>query len=270
MLLAAIQFKTRGVKDIREKGLSMIEKALKRKPDFILLHELFNTIYFPQYRAEEYFRLAEEIPGETTEKIASLIRGTGATVIASIFEREDKNHYLSAAVVDPDIGVIGTYRKLHIPTIPGIYETYYFKPGDKGHVVFRAQKANISIMLCYDRHFPESARIYGLKGADILFVSAATPKSARHIWYIEMQAHAFSNLYYLVCANRCGTEGGIDFLGRSFICDYRGKIMEEASEDKDEIIYAEVDIDEARKARLESAFYRDRHPELYREVAAQG
>lgn len=269
MLVAAIQFKTGDAKDIRGKGLSLIEKALKKKPDFILFHELFNTIYFPQYRAEEYFELAEEIPGDTTEKISSLVKGTGTTVIASIFEREKKNHYISAAVIDPERGVIGTYRKLHIPTVTGIHETYYFKPGDKGHVLFITPKANISVMLCYDRHFPESARIYGLKGADIIFVSASTPKSARHIWYTEMQAHAFSNLYYLVCANRCGTEGGIDFLGRSFICDYRGKIMEEASEDNDEIIYAEINIDEARKARQESAFYRDRRPELYREVAVK-
>lgn len=267
MLVAAIQFKTGDAKDIRDKGLSLIGEALKKKPDFILLHELFNTIYFPQYKTEDYFELAEEVPGETTERIGSLLKGTGTTVIASIFERDMNDHYISAAVIDPDRGVIGTYRKLHIPTITGIHETYYFKPGDKGHVLFKTSKANISVMLCYDRHFPESARIYGLKGAEIMFVSASTPRSARHIWYTEMQAHAFSNLYYLVCANRCGTEGGIDFLGRSFICDYRGKIIEEASEDNDEIIYAEVNLDEARKAREESAFYRDRRPELYREVA---
>ncbi len=266
MLVSAIQFKTGNSRDIGEKGLSLIEEALKEKPDFILLHELFNTVYFPQYRGEEYFRLAEEIPGETTGKISSLIRGTGTTVIASLFEREKKNHYLSAAVISGAEGVVGTYRKLHIPTVAGIHEPYYFKPGDRGHRLFRTPKATIAIMLCYDRHFPESARVYGLGDADILFVAASTPKSARNIWYTEMQAHAFSNLYYLVCANRSGTEDGIEFLGRSFICDYLGNIIREASEDSDEIIHAEIDLDAARKARHESAFYRDRRPQLYRRV----
>jgi N-carbamoylputrescine amidase len=122
-------------------------------------------------------------------------------------------------------------------------------------------------MLCYDRHFPESARLYGLKGADLLCVAAATPKSAEKIWLTEMQAHAFSNVLYLACSNRCGREDSIDFLGRSFICDYRGSPVVQAGVDKDEIITAEIDIEKAREARRESPFYRDRRPVLYGKIA---
>jgi len=121
-------------------------------------------------------------------------------------------------------------------------------------------------MLCYDRHFTESARIYGLKDTDILFVCAATPKSARNMWSIELKVHAYSNAYYVACSNRSGKEDKIDFLGTSFICNYKGEIIKKADEDSDEIITVDIDIEKARKARSELTFYRDRRPEMYKEI----
>jgi len=263
MVVSTVQFKTGDTEHIREKGLSLIREALKDKPDFILLQEFFPTIYFPQYKKEEFFGLAEEIPGKTTESIYKVIKGSNTTVIAPVFERAGNNYFCSAAVIHARDGIIGTYRKLHIPSVEGIHETYYFKYGDTGHKIIQTEKSKIAIMLCYDRHFPESARLYGLGGVDILFIAAATPKGARNIWSAEMRAHAFSNVFYLVCANRAGTEDKIEFLGRSFICDYRGNVLAEAGEDADEIVTADINIDEALEARRQSAFYRDRRPELY-------
>jgi N-carbamoylputrescine amidase len=129
--------------------------------------------------------------------------------------------------------------------------------------VFKTRKANIGIMLCYDRHFPESARLYGQGLADILFVASATPKSAAGPWFFEQQAHAFSNCFALVCSNRSGTEDNIEFLGSSFMCDHKGKVVEAAEETGDRIISCEIDIGEIRKAKKELAFFHDRRPSLY-------
>jgi len=267
MIVACVQFKTGGIDSIREKAYSLIEKALVLKPDLIVLQELFTTVYFPQYRDESYFKLAEEIPGPVTEGIRKIVSGTKAVVVAPLFEKWGPWHYCSAAVVDAGEGTIGTYRKLHIPTVKDLNEDYYFKPGDLGYRTFDTTHGRIGIMLCYDRHFPESARIYGLKDVDILVVGAATPKSARPIWLTEMQAHAFSNAFTLSCANRSGTEDKIEFLGTSFICDHKGSVLARAGEEGDEIITAELNIEEARKSRKGLAFYRDRRPELYAELA---
>ncbi len=267
MIISVVQFKTEGVEDIRGRGLSFIEDALKEGPDLVVLQELFTTIYFPQYKDEDYFQLAEEIPGKTTDAIYRIIKSADVAVVAPIFEKYGSEYYCSAAVIDSGSGYLGTYRKLHIPTFKHIHESYYFKGGNLGHRIFQTNKASIGIMLCYDRHFPESARIYGLNNVDIVIVSSATPKSSGKVWFLELQAHAFSNCFSLACSNRSGTEDKIEFLGKSFICNHNGEILAQAGKNSNEIITAEVDIEAARKARNESVFYKDRRPDLYKGIS---
>jgi predicted amidohydrolase len=266
MIVSVIQFETKGKEVVLDRGLELIEKALKGKPDLIVLQELFNTLYFPQYENKEYFGLAEEIPGVTTERIAEKVKGSGTSVVAPIFEKSKDRYFCSAAVVDPERGVVGTYRKLHIPTIPNVNEPYYFHKGDRGHTVFEVAGVSIAVMLCYDRHFPESARLYGLKEVDLLCICSATPKSSAGPWYFEMQAHAFSNCFALACANRSGTEDGAEFLGSSFIADHKGGIVAKCRDAGDCIITTDINIEAIRETRKKLAFYRDRRPDLYREL----
>jgi predicted amidohydrolase len=270
MIVSAIQFETGGKEVVLDKGLSLIQKALRDKPDLIVLQELFNTIYFPQHEKKEYFGLAEKIPGITTQKVEELIRGRNTAVIAPIFEKDIYRYFCSAAVVDSDKGLVGTYRKIHIPTVEKVHEPFYFQGGDLGHTVFEVRGARIGIMLCYDRHFPESARLYGLREIDLLCVCSATPKSAAWPWFFEMQAHAFSNCYALACANRAGTEDGIDFLGSSFISSHKGEILARCGEDGDRIIMADIDLSEIRESKKKLAFYRDRRPDQYDGIATMG
>ena len=266
MKVAVVQYSTEGCNDILGKAIGFIEESLKEKPDFILLPELFNTIYFPQYRDESYFDLATTIPGWVTDRILECIEGKNTTVIAPLFEKNSSNYHCSAAILDSEAGYVGTYRKLHIPSVENIHETYYFKPGDLGHRIFELKGIRFGCMLCYDRHFPESARIYGLGEVDVLFISAATPVGARDVWLTEMLAHAYSNGYYVVCSNRCGVEDRINFLGTSFIGSYNGKVLAKMGESDEGIIYRELDIDEMRTHRSKLAFYRDRRPDLYCEL----
>jgi len=265
--ITVIQFSTEGVENIREKGLKLIEDSLKGNPDFIVLPELFTTKYFPQYRNDDSFKLAEEIPGPTTEGILNIIKGKKATVIASIYEKgEDGKYYCSAAVLNGEKGYLGKYRKLHIPTPQGIHEDYFFTPGNLGHVTFDTPKARIAVMLCYDRHFSESSRIYGLMDIDILFVCSATPVGAKKVWQAELCTHAYLNGYYVACANRSGKEDNIQFLGTSLLCNYKGELIVKADEDGDRIITAEIDINAAREYRKNLSFYRDRRPEIYSDI----
>lgn len=270
MIVSVVQFETGGKEVVLDKGLSLIRKALDDKPDLIVLQELFNTFYFPQYEKKQYFGLAEEIPGLTTKRVEELIRGRNTAVIAPLFEKDGGRYFCSAAVIDSDMGFIGKYRKLHIPTVPTIHEPYYFEKGDLGHVIFERRGARIGIMLCYDRHFPESARIYGLKRADIVCVASATPKAAGGPWFFEMQAHAFSNCFALLCANRAGTEDGIEFLGSSFIADHSGEIVARCGVEEEGIITADIDISKIRESKSKLAFFRDRRPDQYDRIVKMG
>ncbi len=268
--VALIQFSTEGLEtseSIKEKGLNLIKKALEEEPDFIVLPEIFTTKYFPQYKNDSSFQLAEEIPGPTINEIYNLIKGSGTTVVASIYERDGDNYFCSAGIVNGNEGYIGKYRKLHIPTPPGIYEDYFFAKGNLGHVVFEVNGIKFAVMLCYDRHFPESARIYGLNDVDILFVCSATPVGARNVWQQELCTHSYMNGYFVACANRTGTEDKIQFLGSSLISSYKGELIIKAEENEEKIITAELNIDEARVYRRNLSFYRDRRPELYREIS---
>ncbi len=267
--VAVVQFSTEGLskkEDIKAKGLKLIKDAAEKNADFIVLPEIFTTRYFPQYKDDESFKLAEEIPGPTTDEIYRIIEGNNTTVIASIYEKEGDKYFCSAAIINGKRGYIGKYRKLHIPTPPGIYEDYFFKPGDLGHVIFEVNGVKFAVMLCYDRHFSESARIYGLKEIDILFVCSATPIGAKHIWQSELCTHAYMNGYYVACANRTGKEDNIQFLGTSLVCNYKGELIEKAEVSEETIIYQKINIEESRKYRKELSFYRDRRPELYREI----
>ena len=266
--LAVIQFSTEGIDNIKDKAYSLIENAAKENPDFIVLPEIFTTKYFPQYEDDSFFKLAEPIPGPTTDEILKIIKGKPTTVVASIYEYEQNNnsYFCSAAILNGKNGYLGKYRKLHIPSAQGIHETYFFKPGDLGHLVFNTDKARIAVMLCYDRHFAESARIYGLKNIDILFICSATPISAKPVWQSELCSHAYMNGYYVACANRAGVEDNIKFLGNSLIFDYKGELINKAEEDEEKIIISEIDIEEARNYRKNLTFYKDRRPSLYKEI----
>ena len=272
--LSVIQFSTEGfddIKDIKEKAFGLIKNAVDKNSDFIVLPEIFTTKYFPQYKDDSSFGFAETIPGPSTDEILKIIKDKPTTVIASIYEidKDNNSYYCSAAILNGKKGYIGKYRKLHIPSAQGIHEVYFFKPGNLGHMVFEVSGIKIAVMLCYDRHFSESARIYGLKDVDILFVCSATPESARHIWQSELCTHAYMNGYYVACANKSGREDKIKFLGTSLICDFKGELINKAKEDEDIILTAEIDIDKARNHRKALSFYRDRRPGLYGDIIKQ-
>ncbi|HBQ16060.1 MAG TPA: acyltransferase, partial [Myxococcales bacterium] len=113
----------------------------------------------------------------------------------------------SAAVIDADGSFLGTYRKNHIPHTNGFWEKYFFKPGNYGYPVFETRYATIGVYICYDRHFPEGARLLGLNGAEIVFNPSATVAGlSEYLWKLEQPAHAVANGYFLGAINRVGTE----------------------------------------------------------------
>jgi beta-ureidopropionase len=177
-------------------------------------------------------------------------------------------------VIDADGTYLGKYRKKHIPHTNGFWEKFFFKPGDPSYPVFQTRYAKIGVYICYDRHFPEGARVLGLNGAEIVFNPSATVAGlSQHLWKLEQPAHAVANGYFMGCINRVGTEAPWNigrFYGSSYFVNPRGEILVCASEDKDELITCDLDLDLIATVRNTWQFYRDRRPETYGKLADLG
>jgi N-carbamoylputrescine amidase len=255
-----------------DKHLEWIEEAGKKGVQILCLQELFNGPYFCPSQDSRWLDMTEEVPGPTTEAVAAAARKHQMAVVVPVFERERAGlYYNTAAVYDADGTYLGKYRKNHIPHTSGFWEKYFFKPGNLGYPVFETRYAKVGVYICYDRHFPEGARLLGLNGAELVFNPSATVAGlSQHLWKLEQPAHAVANGYFMGCSNRVGTEAPWNigkFYGSSYFVDPRGNFLAQGSEDRDELVIAEMDLDVIEEVRRVWQFYRDRRPETYRAMS---
>jgi beta-ureidopropionase len=258
-----------------EKHLPLIEEAGKKGVNVLCLQEMFNGPYFCPSQDAKWCDIAEEIPnGPTTKRMQELAKKHQMAIVVPIYEREIAGvYYNTAAVIDADGTYLGKYRKNHIPQTNGFWEKYFFKPGNLGYPTFQTRFAKIGVYICYDRHFPEGARLLGLHGAEIVFNPSATVAGlSEYLWKLEQPAHAVANGYFIAASNRVGKEAPWnigEFYGQSYFCDPRGNMLTVGSRDKDELVVAEMNLDMIEEVRRTWQFYRDRRPETYDDMVKQ-
>ena len=251
------------------KHLPLIDQAGAAGVQILCLQELFNGPYFPPSQDAKWYGLAEAIPdGPTIRLLQPIARRHKMVMVVPIYERAMAGVYYNTAVVlDADGSYLGCYRKNHIPHVAGFWEKFFFKPGNLGYPVFETAYAKVGVYICYDRHFPEGARLLGLNGAEIVFNPSATVEGlSRYLWKLEQPAHAVANGYFMGNINRVGSEAPWDigrFYGTSYFCDPRGQVIAEAGEQDDELVVADLDLDLIDEVRNTWQFYRDRRPETY-------
>ncbi|MCW8855594.1 MAG: carbon-nitrogen hydrolase [Gammaproteobacteria bacterium] len=285
MKLALIQHKCQ--LDIAE-NINLISKqievAAQAGANLILLQELHNSVYFCQQEVTDNFDLAETIPGSSTEHYSQLAKQYNLVIVTSLFEKRAKGLYHNTAVVlDTDGSIAGKYRKMHIPDDPGFYEKYYFTPGDLGFEPITTSIGKLGVLICWDQWYPEAARIMALKGADILLYPTAIgwdlndddaeQQRQLNAWITIQRSHAVSNGLYMASCNRTGFEveaadssTGINFWGNSFIAGPQGEVISQASNDKAEIIYADIDFNQTEKVRRVWPYLRDRRIDNYKDI----
>ncbi|HEY2434728.1 MAG TPA: nitrilase-related carbon-nitrogen hydrolase [Vicinamibacterales bacterium] len=253
-----------------DKTLPLVEDAGRQGVQVLCLQELFYGPYFCAEQKTKWYELTEEIPnGPTTRLFQDVAQRLGMVVIVPIYEVENTGvYYNTAAVIDAGGAYLGKYRKHHIPQVaPGFWEKYYFRPGNTGYPVFQTAVGKVGVYICYDRHFPEGARILGLNGAEIVFNPSATVAGlSEYLWKLEQPAHAVANGYFVGAINRVGIEAPWnigEFYGQSYFCDPRGRIVAEASRDRTELVVADLNLDLIKEVRDTWQFYRDRRPETY-------
>ena len=262
--------------------LKLAEEAGSQGAKIICTNELFRSQYFCQSEDHKYFDLAEEIPGPSTEAFSAIARKYQAVVIASLFEKRASGLYHNTAVIiDADGSFLGLYRKMHIPDDPLYYEKFYFTPGDVGFKTWQTRYGKIGVLICWDQWYPEAARLTALQGAEILFYPTAIGwhpsekekygRNQHGAWETIQRAHAVANGCYVAAINRVGLErpiggDGIEFWGQSFVAGTSGQILQKASVDQEEILYAELDMDDVNITRVHWPFLRDRRIDAYGDI----
>jgi N-carbamoylputrescine amidase len=272
-------------------ALDLVRQAAARGAGIVCLPELFQTQYFCQREEAALFDLAEPIPGPTTAKLSALAGELHIVLIASLFERRAAGVYHNTATIfDGDGSLLGLYRKMHIPDDPLYYEKYYFTPGDLGFRAFDTQVGRVGTLVCWDQWYPEGARLTALQGAHVLFYPTAIGwhpaekaefGEAQHdAWRTIQRAHAIANGVYVAVVNRVGFETGdvrgksapgtgLEFWGGSFLCDHFGRVIAEASREKEEILVGEVDLRALEEVRRNWPFLRDRRIDSYAGITSR-
>jgi N-carbamoylputrescine amidase len=256
------------------KAVGRIGAAVKKGAQVVCLQELFRSRYFCQSEDHRNFRLAEAIPGPTTDALGELAAKHEIVIVASVFERRTAGIYHnSAVVIDADGAIAGVYRKMHIPDDPLYYEKFYFTPGDLGFPTFQTRYAKIGALVCWDQWFPEGARLAALAGAQILVYPTAigwipddppaVARQQRSAWELIQRSHAVANGVYVASVNRVGREGKINFWGRSFVAGPLGEIVAQAGGERDETLLARCDLGKIEETRQSWPFLRDRRIDAY-------
>jgi len=259
--------------------LARCEQAARDGANIICTQELFRSQYFCQSEDHDNFKLAEAIPGPSTDAFCKLAKTRGIVIIASLFEKRASGLYHNtAAVIDADGSLLGVYRKMHIPDDPLYYEKFYFTPGDLGFRAWQTRFAKLGVLICWDQWYPEAARLTALQGAEILFYPTAIgwhPGEKKEYgvdqhgaWETIQRGHAVANGCFVAVANRIGLEkpaggDGIEFWGQSFVAGTSGQILAKASVDREENLLVPVDLKKVDITRTHWPFLRDRRIDAY-------
>lgn len=272
-----VQMSCTGSKEANlQKAIEKTREAAAKGAQIVCLQELFTSLYFCDVEDYENFKLAESIPGASTDTLSEVAKELGVVIIASLFEKRAQGLYHNTtAVLDADGKYLGKYRKMHIPDDPAFYEKFYFTPGDLGYKVFETKFAKIGVLICWDQWYPEAARITALMGAEILFYPTAigwattqdevTSKEQYEGWQTIQRSHAVANGLHVVSVNRVGFEqdGLMKFWGGSFVANPFGALLYKASHEEEETTVVELDLAKSDHYRTHWPFMRDRRIDSY-------
>lgn len=257
-----------------DKHVRFVERAAAQGVRVLCFQEIFYGPYFCAEQDTRWYGSAERADGPTVKMFQALAKQHAMVIVVPYYEEVGTGtYYNTAAVIDADGTVLGQYRKQHIPHChPGFWEKFYFKPGNLGYPVFKTRYADVGVYICYDRHFPEGARLLGLHGAEIVFNPSATVAGlSEYLWKLEQPAHAVANGYFVGAINRVGFEQPWnigEFYGQSYFVGPKGQFLAMGSRDQDELLVADLDLDEIQATRHTWQFFRDRRPETYQDLSA--
>lgn len=251
--------------------LEAMDRAAEAGAQLIAFPEVILDRFFPQYRAGDSAAtvdqpIAEPILGPATEAIAAKAAEHSLVTVFNLYELDESGHrFDSSPVFDADGSLLGITRMVHITQYPGFYEQDYYHPGDRGMPVYNTRAGKIGVAICYDRHYPEVMRALGVAGAEVVVIPQAGTLGEwpEGMYEAEVRTAAFQNGYFVALANRVGPEGDLVFSGESFISDPEGRVVTRGASGEEDLVIADLDLDQTKNSTARKLFWRHRRPELY-------
>jgi N-carbamoylputrescine amidase len=269
----------------RTENIAKLEQNIRysasQGAQLIVLQELHNGLYFCQTEDPSVFDQAETIPGPSTDSFGLLAKELGVVIVLSLFEKRAAGlHHNTAVVIEKDGTIAGKYRKMHIPDDPAYYEKFYFTPGDLGFQPIVTSVGKLGVLVCWDQWYPEAARLMAMAGSDLLIYPTAIgwestdsndeKQRQTNAWIISQRAHAVANGLHVLSCNRVGYEpdpsavtNGIQFWGNSFVAGPQGELIAQSSQEKEEILVADIDLHRTEEVRRMWPFFRDRRIDAF-------
>jgi len=264
MRIALAQMKSEGsVKKNLNKSIELIERASDNKVDMILFPEVQLTEFFPQYEGKDVTDYRLSIDSEEVKSFQESCKAHHIIAIPNIYLEENGKAYDASLLIDSDGSIKGIQKMVHVAQAKQFYEQDYYTPSNDGFKVFDTRFGKIGIVVCFDRHYPESIRTEALMGADLILIPTVNTKTEpSEMFEWELRVQAFQNSIAIAMCNRVGCEGEMKFSGESIVVDANGNVIAKA-DDKEQILYVDVDILESKKVRESRPYTNLRRKQFY-------
>ena len=264
MRLALVQMPNYGSVELNlSKSLRAVKAAAGQGADLVLFPEVQLTEFFPQYPGQDVRKYAVSIEGEPVKRFCDICRENKISAVPNIYLLEDGMTYDASIFIDKSGEIKGIQKMVHVAQAEQFYEQDYYTPSDDGFHVFDTEFGRIGIVVCFDRHYPESIRTETLQGADLIHIPTVNTKAEPSLMFEwELRVQAFQNSVILAMCNRVGTEGNRCFSGESLVIDAKGEGLVKA-DDTEQILYVDIDIQEALKIRNAKPYTQLRRTEFY-------
>lgn len=245
------------------KSLDAIKKASEAKADIILFPEVQLTEFFPQYQGRNVRQYELTIDSDIVKAFCDACRKYHIMAVPNLYLKEGQKAYDASILIDRSGDILGIQKMVHVAQAPNFYEQDYYTPSDTGFHVFDTEIGRIGIVVCFDRHYPESIRTEALMGADLILIPTVnTVEEPMKMFEIELCAQAFQNSVWIAMCNRVGKEENMIFAGESLFIDPNGETKEKADQ-TEQILYADIDTDAAHRIRMAKPYTELRRKEWY-------
>lgn len=249
-----------------KKGLLAIDRAAALGAEVVCFAELAFEHFYPQIPATpQLLQMARPLDDAFLKPFREKARQHKQVIILNMYEKDGGQNYDSSPVIDADGTLLGVTRMTHITEYEGFHEQGYYTPGDSGPLVYQTKYGRIGVAICYDRHYPEYMRALAHQKAEVVFIpqAGAVGEWPEGLYEAEMRVAAFQNGYFTALCNRVGTEDILTFSGGSFVCNPAGEVIARGSENGDDLVFVNLDLQEVHKSHARRLFFRDCRPQLY-------
>ena len=244
-------------------ALSSMDEAASQGAELVCFPEIQLSPFFPQYAGKDVSRYAIPIEHHMVKSLQEKCRSLNLVGFPNIYLQEGKNRFDASPVIDSDGSLLGISKMVHVVQVPFFFEQDYYAPSDSGFQVFDTAIGKVGVVICFDRHYPESIRSCALKGAKLIVIPTANTRGEPlEMFEWELRIPAMQNGVFIAMCNRVGVEGEMNFCGESIVVDPNGEVVAKA-DDRDQILYADIDFAKVGQARKNRPYLELRRPEAY-------